>query len=210
MSPSFDSLIEQEFGLIADLIGAHARERPRHSAIIKDECVITYQQLDVLMDRVAASLQRDGLSNGDVIAICATASVEYAAVFLGALRAGVAVAPLAPSSTAESLSTMLEDCGAKLLFLDAPVVKSLANARNPVLVATVSLDSANGGRHLNAWLLAEGAKPEPVSIAPDAPFNIIYSSGTTGSAKGIVQPHRMRWSHVQRASPENSRTHLNL
>lgn len=46
-------------------------------------------------------MQRDGLAPGDTIAICATASIEYAAVFLGALRAVVAVAPLAPGSTPE-------------------------------------------------------------------------------------------------------------
>ena len=39
-----------------------------------------------------------------------------------------------------------------------------------------------------------------MTIEPNAPFNIIYSSGTTGVPKGIVQPHRMRWAHVKRAA----------
>ena len=52
-----------------------------------------------MMDRAAAALQRDGIRAGEVIAICAATSIEYAAVFLGALRAVVAVSPLAPSSS---------------------------------------------------------------------------------------------------------------
>ncbi len=40
-----------------------------------------------------------------------------------------------------------------------------------------------------------------VEIRPESPFNIIYSSGTTGEPKGIVQPHGMRWTHVKRGLP---------
>ncbi len=50
------------------------------------------------------------------------------------------------------------------------------------------------------WLAPPGAVPAPMLIAPEAPFNIIYSSGTTGVPKGIVQSHRMRWAHVSRGA----------
>ena len=72
-----------------------------------------------LMDRIAASLQRDGVLPGQAISICASSSIAYGATFLGGLRAGVAVAPLAPSSTPESLAVMLADCGAKRFFRGA-------------------------------------------------------------------------------------------
>ena len=42
--------------------------------------------------------------------------------------------------------------------------------------------------------------PRAVEIQPQWPFNIIYSSGTTGEPKGIVQSHGMRWSHVRRGA----------
>ncbi len=49
-----------------------------------------------------------------------------------------------------------------------------------------------------AWLLPAGSSPRAVAPQADWPFNIIYSSGTTGTPKGIVQPHQMRWAHVAR------------
>ena len=118
---SIEALLAKEFGTIPELIRALAELQPAHPALIQEDRRLDFAALDALMDRVAASLQRDGLVPGDVIAICAMTSIEYAAVFLGALRAGIAVAPLAPSSTPESLSSMLVDSGAKRLFLDRSV-----------------------------------------------------------------------------------------
>jgi acyl-CoA synthetase (AMP-forming)/AMP-acid ligase II len=191
MSP--DTALDQDFGLIADLIHSYAEERPAHPALIHDARVLSYGELDQLMDRVAASLQRDGLRPGDVISICAASCVEYGAIFLGALRAGVAVAPLAPSSTPEALATMLSDCAAKILFLDEPVAAALEGQALPATLRRVAMS-------MRGWLASEDAKLRPVQIDPNAPFNIIYSSGTTGSPKGIVQSHRMRWAHVHRAA----------
>src|SRR5262245_49876071 len=191
MSP--DLMLQQDFGVIADLVRGYALERPSHPALIHDEHVLTYGALDELMDRVAASLQRDGVQSGDVISICAASCVEYGVIFLGALRAGVAVAPLAPSSTPQALATMLADCDAKVLFLDEAVSAALAGQELPATLRRVPIA-------MREWLAGDGVQPRSVEIDAAAPFNIIYSSGTTGTPKGIVQSHRMRWAHVHRAA----------
>jgi len=186
------------FRTISDLVREHARSRPAHAALVQGDDVLSYAALDALMDRIAATLQRDGIGPGDAIAICATTSPRYAAVFLGALRAGAAVAPLAPSVTPESFASMLGDAQARLLFIDAAALEALGTSAPAA--RCIALDDKAPGESFDSWLAAAGARPQPVDVPAAAPFNIIYSSGTTGLPKGIVQSHGMRWSHVARGA----------
>ncbi|KQU82289.1 4-coumarate--CoA ligase [Variovorax sp. Root318D1] len=189
----------QEFGTIAQLVHEHAMQAPGRIALVDNERSLTYGALDALMDRIAASLQREGLKPGDAIAVCATSSVNYAAVFLGALRVGVAVAPLAPGSTPASLARMIEDADARILFTDASAAE-VVGAPKEGGIPRVALDGSNAGQSLESWLAPVGAQPSAVETQPSWAFNIIYSSGTTGEPKGIVQGHGMRWAHVQRGA----------
>ncbi len=216
---SIESLLARDFGTLSELIAYHAVAQPDHTALIQGERRVSYAQLDALADRVAAALARDGLVSGAAIAICAATSIEYVTVFLGALRAGVAVAPLAPSSTPESLVAMVADCRAGLFFLDAANAAALRGTPGEGAVPRVALDdSVEAGpqvagvppagaspalpalRSYTQWLAPEGSRFDPPAIDPSAAFNLIYSSGTTGTPKGIVQAHQMRWFHVQRGS----------
>ncbi|MBL4833107.1 MAG: acyl--CoA ligase [Pseudomonas sp.] len=188
--------LETPFTVLPELIARHAEERSDHPALIQNGTQVNYRELNRQVDRVAASLQRDGLKPGDSIAICGSNSIVYAALYLGALRAGVVVAPLAPSSTAASLLTMIRDSAARLVFVDQLVDEALATVNAAEQITLLSMDESHSERSFSAWL-GDG-KPEAVTVNADLPFNIIYSSGTTGEPKGIVQSHGMRWSHIQR------------
>lgn len=198
MDISADTIsLDRPFATVPELIEHWATQRPDHPALIQDARRLSFAQLNERMNRVAAALQRDGIAPGSSVAICAFNSIEYAVVFLGALRAGVAVAPLAPSASAESLLTMLDDASPRLIFLDAPAAQHLSSAMARLPCPSLSLDQTGAGT-LSEWL--EDAAVAPVAIQPDWAFNIIYSSGTTGEPKGIVQSHAMRWAHVRRSA----------
>jgi acyl-CoA synthetase (AMP-forming)/AMP-acid ligase II len=203
-------LAAQDFGSLPDLITMHARHTPERSALQDEQQVMTYGALDALMNRVAASLQNAGVEPGQVIALCAPSSVHYAAVFLGALRAGVVVAPLSPSATPDSLQRMLIDAEARLLFTDEASSQLLGTTLSPgvphILFETVDATTSTtkvittASITLADWLAPEGTQPASYHLTPGHGFNIIYSSGTTGEPKGIVQSHGMRWAHIRRGA----------
>jgi long-chain acyl-CoA synthetase len=197
---SVDALLASDFSTLPDLIRAHALERPDHPALIEGDRTLSYGGLAVLMDRIAYALQRDGVRNGDAVAVCARTSIAYGAAFCGILAAGAAVALLAPSSTPASLMMMLKDSGARVFLLDRDTGDILKGAPGGDAVRRVALDDSDAGQPFSLWLGPEGAAPSEVAIAPEQPFNIIYSSGTTGAPKGIVQPNRMRWEQFKRVS----------
>ncbi|MBY0467181.1 MAG: acyl--CoA ligase, partial [Burkholderiales bacterium] len=97
------------FTPLPDRLRALALAQPTARAVQDPERTLTYAELDARMDRVAAALQRDGVLPGQAIAVCAVSCVDYVVLFLGALRAGVVVAPLAPSVTPDTLGAMLRD-----------------------------------------------------------------------------------------------------
>jgi acyl-CoA synthetase (AMP-forming)/AMP-acid ligase II len=187
----------EEFGAISDLIRAHAAERPAAMALVRDSERLSYTQLDQVMNRVAVALQRDGLRMGDIIAICAKTSIEYCCVFLGALRAGVAVAPIPPTATRQTIVSMTEDSDAKVLFLDEAIAGALERIEPAMGVRRVVLDGSAAEQPLSQWLAPADVRPSPVTVGPNEMFNIIYSSGTTGEPKGIVHSHRMRWMQLR-------------
>ncbi len=193
-------MLASEFAALPDLVRAHAAERPDAPAVADAEKQISWAELDDLANRIAARLQDDGVAPGHATAIAGLNSVEQVAVFIGTLRAGAIAGLITSTATGEQMAAMIVDSGARHLFLDAKAADSLAgqNFGSPHKVA---MDGSQAGEPLDTWMAAAGTVAAPVNITPDTGFNIIYSSGTTGTPKGIVHNHKMRWQHIWRGLP---------
>ena len=188
--------LEQPYGDYTALIGAWGRDRPDRVALDDGEQRLTWGQVAAQVERIAAQLQRDGLQKGQAVAILGTSNVHYALAYLGAIRAGGCAAPLTTSATPAQLQAMLHDSGATHLFVDAIKLADLAGRDLPT-TKIIMLDAPHGEYpDMLGWMAEESAIAAPHDCGPDDPFNIIYSSGTTGTPKGIIHSRQMRWRHA--------------
>ncbi|MEP3225812.1 MAG: class I adenylate-forming enzyme family protein [Parasphingorhabdus sp.] len=196
--------LEQPFGDLAALINAHAANQPDRIALDDGIEKRTWSETAILVNRVAAQLQADGLQKGQAVSILGTTTIRYAICYLAAIVAGGCAAPLTTSATPKQLANMMADSGAMHLFIDSGKRAELLDSgiELPPLQHIMIDKVETQAPQLWDWMAEDGAQPAAVDVGPSDPFNIIYSSGTTGTPKGIVHSRQMRW--YQMAVGENS------
>ena len=140
----------------------------------------TYGELANLAGRFAAELDRRGLAPGERIVLWGANSAEWIAVFFGCLLRGIIVVPLDAAGSPEFASRVVKDVAPKLIVGDPGLVHHLAGVDDiPHLWLS----------ELAARLPAQPNFAVSESVTAQAPFQIVFTSGTTSEPKGIVHTH---------------------
>lgn len=185
---------------VVEAVRRAALSKPDRMALVCGDTRLTWAAFDARINKAANLLRDRGVTRGDRVAILSQNSADYAALFMGILRAGACVVPLSSMAPADALDRMVRDSGARVVFL-ASALRDLLPDLGTHDVIRVALDFAAPGFESfdEAMNAASDTDPQVAVDMADA-FNLIYSSGTTGTPKGILHDHRMRAAQMDRVT----------
>lgn len=185
-------LCEEPIGKVFDEV---ASQNPRKEALVSRHqgLRLAYSDLRTEVDRTSAGLWGLGIRPGDRVGMWATSCAEWVYLQVATARIGAILVNVNPAYRAHDLAYILERSEMKAIFLherdarasyaeilDQATRQSNHSLRNSILLGT------------GEWqdMIDRGTPPDPVPVSKDDVVNIQYTSGTTGSPKGVLLTHR--------------------
>lgn len=159
---------------------------------------ITWAQMNAQIARWQRSLERDGVTAGDRVAVMLRNCPAWITFDQAAMGLGAVGVPLYTQDRPENVAYIINDSGAKVLLLETEdqwhtfdaVRDQLAGLVRVLLVKPPSKDPGDARvMTVDVWLTADGGEVKHVNSDPMKLASIVYTSGTTGRPKGVMLSH---------------------
>ncbi len=171
---------------------------PGRVLLIEGDKRLTRGEAWGMASRLASFFIERGLKPGDVVSVQLPNWVEAAVIGLAARMAGLIINPIPPIYRESELGYILKDCGAKMIFTphvfrrhDYRAMVEGLRAELPALKDVVTVRGGEPGdlRYEDALAAPEAADADLPSVDSSAVMMVMYTSGTTGRAKGVLHTH---------------------
>ncbi|MGW2515327.1 amino acid adenylation domain-containing protein, partial [Streptomyces scopuliridis] len=162
----------------ADAFAAQAARTPDAVAVRAEGSSLTYHQVDVMAQALAAELIRRGAAPERSVAVVLPRGTYLVVALLAVLKTGAAYVPLDPNQPSERIGFMLADTDPRVLVTSSALAAEMHLTDDDPVLVDVPLPPAAGP--------VRAVRP----IRPEHPVYVIHTSGSTGRPKGIVMPGR--------------------
>jgi long-chain acyl-CoA synthetase len=156
--------------------------------LVEESKTLSFREVDRLFNSLALSLRKMGVSQGDRVALYMNGASEFVIARLAVQKLGAWVVPLNARLVPREIEHILADCEPKHLIADFGL---LGNFQERWKKLTITVGNGEHGLARYEDLVGAGSDQAPeVNVDPEDVAMILYTSGTTGRAKGAVIRHR--------------------
>ena len=179
---------------LAGIVERSAFYFPDRPAIADTGSEITYRALNEQANRVATALIKLGIRPGDRVAVCAPNSAQWVIFYLGVLKAGAVVVSISSQVTAAELKRTVNDVTPKCIFTSDERLQDLERLRQPGLLEKII--SPEGDISFEHLCKTGVGVFEAMDRDRNDTAAILFTGGTTGTAKGVMLSHENIYSAI--------------
>ena len=176
--------------VIGDISRLGAKRHPDKTALIMGDDTITYAELENQANRLAWALLAQGVQPGDRVGLLSENSLQFVAIVLASAKVGAYFVPYNFRYSTDEVAYVTGDAEPTVLFAGPGYVdkatSAAAKVKHPPRV--VAMEGGNGNS-LAHFVDRRPAHPPEVVVDPESAAMIVYTSGTTGFAKGVLFSH---------------------